>query len=82
MDQMGRKPKKITLNPDACPTIHAVPPTPFRTSSVGSKEATPSSSYVNRLEMLSPNEETTLQSSPPKKVRKGYMKREAARVST
>jgi len=34
-----------------------------------------------RLEMLSPPEEVTCQVSPPKKIRRGYSKREAARVS-
>ncbi|XP_063446330.1 uncharacterized protein LOC134725945 isoform X2 [Mytilus trossulus] len=32
------------------------------------------------LEMLSPSETSTCQSSPPKKIRRGYSKREAARL--
>lgn len=34
----------------------------------------------SRLEMLSPSEEVAIQISPPKKIRRGYLKREAARI--
>ena len=35
----------------------------------------------NRLQLLSPSEDIEYQNFPPKKIRRGYMKREAARVS-
>ena len=87
MEQMGRAPKKAKLNEDAVPTIHSV--------NSGTEEERASDSMVHiasdvtttpkhrlpKLEMLSPSEISTSQSSPPKKLRRGYAKREAARVN-
>ena len=72
MEQMGRKPKKVVLNEDAVTTIH---------STNAEQESTANTSRKRSgLQMLSSAEEPMTQSSPPKKVRRCYEKREAARV--
>lgn len=90
IEQMGVRPKRVTLTSVACPTIHASTPvettTPSKSSSTQSLiPSTPAAqshlTAENRLQMLSPSEDILYQSSPPKKIRRGYMKREAARVS-
>ena len=71
-EHMGIFPKKVQLNKDAIPTIHAdpVPSTPSTSKSFGGP----------KLEILSTLEDATYQNSPPKKIRRGYAKREAQRV--
>nr|XP_022286598.1 uncharacterized protein LOC111099572 isoform X1 [Crassostrea virginica] len=83
MEQMGIKPKKVTLNPDAVPTIHALTPPPSISSPSATSSSTPKRSpYKRPFNMLSPNEEEQCQSSPPKKIRRGYTKRETNRILT
>nr|XP_022319003.1 uncharacterized protein LOC111121842 isoform X2 [Crassostrea virginica] len=66
-ERMGIKPKKITLNPDAIPTIHALTP-PSISSPLATSSSTPKRSpYKRPFNMLSPNEEEQCQSSPPSK---------------
>ena len=73
----GEKTKKVNLNDDAVPTIHSTVQPDVETT----QTATPKEQHKSRLEMLSPSESPMSQASPPKKVRRGYAKREAARVS-
>ena len=68
------KPKKVNLNDDAVPTIHSTVQSEAETT-------TSKAQHESRLEMLSPSESLMSQASPPKKIRRGYAKREAARVS-
>ena len=87
MEQMSRKPKKVKLNEDAFPTIHALALAPTVTEQsepvmTASSTGTPKHQRPASLLMLSPTEELACQSSPPKKIRRGYSKREAARVSS
>ncbi|KAL5012123.1 hypothetical protein ScPMuIL_010674 [Solemya velum] len=90
---MDTGPKKVRINSDAVPTIHSTATT-HSTASV--KEAdhldqprpgpstpvTPvASQRLRPLMMLSPSEDVTSQCSPPKKIRRGYAKRETARAN-
>lgn len=77
MEQTGKKPKKVNLNDDAVPTIHSTVQPEVETT----QTATHKAQHKSRLEMLSPSESPMSQASPPKKIRRGYAKREAARVS-
>ena len=86
IEHMGRAPKKAKLNVGAVPTVHS-PSIAKQVSMVKEKpletkqpiQTAPKHSLP--LEMLSPSETSTCQSSPPKKIRRGYIKREAARVN-
>jgi THAP domain len=75
-EQMGLKPKKVLLNDDACPTIHSV----GVGNPVLAAEHSTTVTVSTKLEMLSSSEDVTTQRSPPKKIRRTYQKREAARV--
>jgi len=80
MEQMGRMPKKVQINEDAVPTIHSdVPVTVTENLEQSTLPSTPKQS-LPKLNMLSPAEDAMCQSSPPKKMRRGYLKRESARV--
>ena len=89
IEQMGVRPRRVTLTSVACPTIHA--PTPIETTTPSNSSSTQSlipstpaaKSHLtteNRLQMFSPSEDIQYQSSPPKKIRREYMKKETARV--
>lgn len=105
LEQMGRKPKKVQLNSNAVPSVHATPvevpitptsskkrksdnkktpsalPKTPRATREASNSTTPKARAMpHPLEMLSPSEGVVCQSSPPKRVRRGYAKRETARV--
>ena len=86
MEQMGRKPKKVKLNEDAFPTSHALSLAPTVTEQsepVMTASSTGTTKHQRPASLLmSPTEEVACQSSPPKKIRRGYSKREAARVSS
>ncbi|XP_076088805.1 uncharacterized protein LOC143059203 [Mytilus galloprovincialis] len=86
IEHMGRAPKKAKLNVGAVPTVHS-PSIAKQVSMVKEKPLeteqpipTTPKHTLPRLEMLSPSETSTCQSSPPKKIRRGYIKREAARL--
>ena len=84
IDRTGKRPKHARLNDGAVPTIHAQPPAQNVTdtdpgpSTSGTGPGGPSSAC--RLEMLTTTESTSLQMSPPKKLRRAYTKRETQRV--
>ncbi|CAG2218817.1 unnamed protein product [Mytilus edulis] len=111
LEHFGRKPKKVQLNCNAIPSVHAAPeqlPLPLavtpksKNSSKEKRKASTNKSATSTsasptvtnttptatkarampfpLEMLSPSEDAVCQSSPPKKVRRGYAKRETARL--
>jgi len=82
VEHIGRAPKRVKLNDDAVPSIHCVRETDNQ-AKVTANVSAPSTPrhQLCRLEILSPSEEVTCQVSPPKKIRRGYSKREAARVS-
>ena len=79
MQQTGKKPCRVTLNPDAVPTIHASPPSlgPCITHT-----------YQHSIEPQAscstpdPRYEKSHQSSPPKKIRSVFRKRETRMVGT
>ncbi|KAL5012830.1 hypothetical protein ScPMuIL_011381 [Solemya velum] len=88
---MDTGPKKVRINSDAVPTIHSTATT-HSTASVQeadhldqprpgpSTPVTPvASQRLRTLMMLSPSEDVTSQCSPPKKIRRGYAKRETTR---
>ena len=75
-EQTGIRPKNARLNDDAIPTIHAVP------SCDQNKDHPEPSPSTSKLQMLSPREDVRPQTcSPPKILRRAYVKREASRVS-
>lgn len=80
-NEMAGQVKKRTLNSDAVPSIHARPPAVPESVTV---TQTPSQKRAcdkpATLDMLSPTEASTSQASPPKKLRRAYMKRETARI--
>ena len=65
----SKEKRKASTNLSASPTVTNTTPT-----------ATKARAMPFPLEMLSPSEDAVCQSSPPKKVRRGYVKRETARV--
>ena len=73
------KPKKISLTPDAVPTIHVESPVELESCTSSSHEQA-LTRRMPKLSVLSPVQESVFQSTPPKKLRRGYLKREAARV--
>ena len=87
MKETGIRPKRITLEQDAIPTIHASPPSSGPSSTQTGQPSEPSaepqascSTSDPRLEMLGLDEKATHQCSPPKIIRRAFRKREADRV--
>lgn len=79
---MGRAPMSVKLSDDAVLSIHWLNETDNEAKiTVNVSELSTPKHKLCRLEILLPSEKASCQVSPPKKIRRGYSKREAARVS-
>ena len=75
MQQSGTKPKRVSLNPDAIPTIHSLPP---RNDDAPGPSGGTKRPHLSMLTL----EQQSGQLSPPKIMRRAYLKRETSRVSS
>jgi hypothetical protein len=79
---MGNYPQESSIllyTYSGCLPFH-VPSSDFQSLIPSTPAAQSHLSTENRLQMLSPSKDIQYQNSPPKKIRRWYMKREAARV--
>ena len=82
VEHMCRAPKSVKLNDAAVLSIHCLNETDNEAKiTVNVSKLSIPKHKLCRLEILLPTEKISCQVSPPKKIRRGYSKREAARVS-